>query len=76
MAAEAATGFLLWKWGWSLSGFHYSGMVIPGIICWVSEKLDRQNAAASEDQKASGGGAEIDDRPKSLLHRFAPSFLV
>jgi hypothetical protein len=74
MAAEAATGFLLWKWGWSLSGFHYSGMIVPEIVWSVSEKLERQNAAASEYKKASGGGAEIDDRPKSLLHRFAPSF--
>jgi hypothetical protein len=50
-------------------------MVVPGIVWSVSEKLDRQNAAASEDQKTGGGGAEINDRPKSALHRFTPSFL-
>jgi hypothetical protein len=76
MEPEAATGFLLWKWRWSLSGFHYSGMVIPEIIGWVSEKLDRQNAAATDDKKAGDGSAEINDRPKSVLHRFAPSFVV
>jgi hypothetical protein len=51
-------------------------MVIPQIIGWVSEKLDRQNAAATDDKKAGDGSAEINDRPKSVLHRFPPSFVV
>jgi hypothetical protein len=76
MAAEAATGFLLCKWGWSLSGFSYSRMVVPEIAGAVGEKLDGQSAAASEDQKTSGGGTKIYDRPKSALHRFAPFFMV
>ncbi len=63
MEAEAATGFLSRGWGWSLSGFHYSGMLIPEIVWSMSEKLYGQNLAASEDQKTGGGGTEIDDRP-------------
>ena len=63
MEAEAATGFLSREWGWSLSGFHYSGMLLPEIIWPMSEKLDGRNVAASEDQKAGGSGTEIDDRP-------------
>jgi hypothetical protein len=49
-------------------------MVVPEIVGLVGEKLDRQNATASEGQKAGGGGAESDDHPKSALHRFAPFF--
>jgi hypothetical protein len=55
--------FFRGKWGWSLSGFHYSGMVLPEIIWSVSEKLYGQNVAASEDQKTGGSGTEIDYRP-------------
>jgi hypothetical protein len=73
MEAEAATGFLSRRWGWSLSGFHYSGMVIPKILWSMSEKLYGENVAASEDQTTRGGGAEVDDCPQCALHRFAPS---
>jgi hypothetical protein len=51
-------------------------MVVPEIAGAVGEKLDGQSAAASEDQKTSGGGTKIYDRPKSALHRFAPFFMV
>jgi hypothetical protein len=48
-------------------------MLVPEIVWSMSEKLHGQNVAASEDQEAGRGGAEIDNRPKSALHRFAPS---
>jgi hypothetical protein len=44
-------------------------MLIPEIIWSMSEKFDGQNVAASEDQKTGGSGTEIDNRPKSALHR-------
>jgi len=37
----------------------------------VSEELDGEGAAASEDQKASGGGTESADHPECALHVFA-----
>jgi hypothetical protein len=51
-------------------------MLVPEILWSVSEKLYGQNVAASEDQEARCGGAEIDNRPKSALHRFLPPFSV
>ena len=75
MGAEAATGFLSRRWGWSLSGFRYSGMVVPKILRSMSEKLYGENVAATEEQAAGGGGAEIDHCPKCALHRFAPSLV-